>query len=95
MKSDKGLLSSHLFVCTNTRADKASCGGLGSVKLREQLKADLKANPACKGMRVNSAGCLGRCEEGIVAVMYPQGKWFVDIKAKDFEELKKQVIESL
>lgn len=94
MKTDDGKLTSHFFVCTNSRKDKASCAGSGAVELRDRLKADLKSNPDCRGLRVNAAGCLGRCEEGIVAVMYPQGKWFTEIQTQDYDKLKELVISS-
>jgi NADH:ubiquinone oxidoreductase subunit E len=27
-------------------------------------------------VRINKAGCLDRCEEGPVVVVYPQGTWY-------------------
>ena len=29
-----------------------------------------------KGVRVNQAGCLDRCELGPCAVLYPEGVWY-------------------
>jgi (2Fe-2S) ferredoxin len=35
--------------------------------------------PWSKEVRVNASGCLGHCERGISAVLYPQGEWFFDL----------------
>lgn len=92
MKSDLGHLSSHLFICTRERADGAACGSSGSKELLAHLKKELKVQPGCERLRVNAAGCLGRCEEGIVAVLYPQGQWFTQVSASDGDILKNAVI---
>ena len=36
------------------------------------------------GARISTSGCMGRCEEGPVAVLYPEEKWFKieDIQAQ-------------
>ncbi|SFM59079.1 (2Fe-2S) ferredoxin [Ectothiorhodospira mobilis] len=38
-------------------------------------------------MRVNSAGCLDRCGEGPVAVVYPEGVWYTFADEHDLEEI--------
>ncbi len=39
------------------------------------------------GVRVNKAGCLDRCEEGPVAVVYPEGVWYTYVDAHDIDEI--------
>lgn len=76
-------LKAHLFVCTNEKKG-LYCGERGGAKLRSRVKDLSKEHPEWKGrVRVNSSGCLGRCEDGIVAVLYPQGQWFTNLDAKD------------
>ena len=66
----------HLFICTNTRTPspdgtpRESCGAKGSDKLRESVKASAATRFKGMSFRVNSSGCLGACEEGIVSVCY-------------------------
>ena len=38
-------------------------------------------------VRVNSAGCLNRCEEGPVMVVYPQGTWYTFMDKDDIDEI--------
>ncbi len=39
------------------------------------------------GVRVNKAGCLGRCDQGPVLVVYPEGTWYTFIDQEDVEEI--------
>ena len=68
----------HIFFCTNERPEghpRGCCSGKGSVKLRDYMKARAK-ELGIKGVRVNSAGCLDRCELGPTLVIYPEGVWY-------------------
>ncbi|HBC06403.1 MAG TPA: ferredoxin [Rhodospirillaceae bacterium] len=68
----------HVFFCTNERPEghpRGSCAAKGSVKLRDYMKARAK-ELGIKGVRVNSAGCLDRCELGPTLVIYPEGVWY-------------------
>ena len=39
------------------------------------------------GVRINIAGCLDRCEEGPVIVVYPEGVWYSYIDQEDVDEI--------
>jgi (2Fe-2S) ferredoxin len=68
----------HLFVCTNRRADghkRGSCAASGSEHLRDYMKARAK-ELGIPNIRVNTAGCLDRCELGPCLVIYPEGVWY-------------------
>ena len=38
-------------------------------------------------VRVNKAGCLDRCEQGPVCVVYPEGIWYTYIDEEDVDEI--------
>jgi (2Fe-2S) ferredoxin len=38
-------------------------------------------------VRVNKAGCMDRCEEGPVLVIYPEGVWYTYKTEEDIEEI--------
>jgi len=38
-------------------------------------------------VRVNQAGCLDRCDQGPVCVVYPQGIWYTYIDQHDINEI--------
>jgi len=52
-------------------------------------------------VRVNTSGCLDRCEEGPACVVYPEGTWYTYIDEQDIDEIieshlvKGQVVERL
>jgi (2Fe-2S) ferredoxin len=79
----------HLFVCTNRRPEghvRGSCAARGSEHLRDYLKARVK-ELGLQGVRVNTAGCLDRCELGPVMVIYPEGVWYSIHSSDDVDEV--------
>lgn len=91
---DVKTFEAHLFICTNRRENGECCASKGSEELREKLKKTAKARWG-KRVRVNAAGCLGHCERGIAAVLYPEGRWFVDLKKDDVEPLERALEQAL
>jgi (2Fe-2S) ferredoxin len=82
----------HIFFCTNDRgadAERPSCNGCGSAMLREYAKGRVKELGLAGqgGVRVNTSGCLDRCEEGPVCVVYPEGIWYTYIDEEDVDEI--------
>jgi len=82
----------HIFFCTNDRgagADRPSCNRCGSAAMREYAKARIKElGLAGEGqVRVNAAGCLDRCEQGPVCVVYPEGTWYTYVDETDIDEI--------
>jgi (2Fe-2S) ferredoxin len=76
--SAKPFFAFHVFVCTNRRQDnhpRGSCAARGSERLRDYMKARAK-ELGIKSARINTAGCLDRCELGPCVVVYPQGIWY-------------------
>lgn len=77
-KQDDLVYTQHVFFCTNERADghpRGSCKARGSDKLRTYMKAKAK-ELGLDRTRINSAGCLDRCELGPTFVIYPEGVWY-------------------
>ena len=82
----------HIFFCVNDRgpeADRPSCNRCGSQQMRDYAKGRIKQlGLAGQGkVRVNQAGCLDRCEEGPVCVVYPEGTWYTYIDEHDIDEI--------
>ena len=81
--------ATHIFVCTNRRPDnhpRGCCAVRGSEKLRDYMKARAK-ELKIPGIRVNSAGCLDRCEFGPAMVIYPEGVWYRPTSVEEVEEI--------
>ncbi len=80
----------HIFFCLNER-DKGedSCARhhakAGFERCKSRVKGEKLAGPG--GVRVNKAGCLDRCEEGPVLVVYPQGTWYTFVDNSDIDEI--------
>jgi (2Fe-2S) ferredoxin len=80
----------HVFFCTNQRGPgEPACGNHGASALRDYAKQRVKAlGDAVSGnVRINSAGCLGRCEVGPAVVIYPEGTWYTYVDQEDIDEI--------
>ena len=38
-------------------------------------------------IRVNTSGCLDRCEEGPTCVVYPEGVWYTYVDELDIDDI--------
>ena len=94
----------HLFFCTNQReGGRACCQDHDAQAMRDYAKARTKelklAGPG--KVRVNNAGCMDRCSQGPVLVIYPEGVWYTYKNQADIDEIiqehliKGQVVERL
>lgn len=82
----------HVFFCTNQRGPEATrqcCADLGSEAVRLYAKSRIKElNMLGEGqIRINSSGCLDRCELGPVIVVYPEGVWYSYLDESDVDEI--------
>lgn len=81
--------SCHVFCCVNERRaghPRGCCMDKGAVALRDYMKTRGK-ELKIKGLRVNQAGCLDRCELGPTLVIYPEGVWYHYKTEADIDEI--------
>lgn len=80
----------HVFFCCNQReAGEACCNDRGATEIRAYAKDRVKAlklNGQGK-VRINSAGCLDRCDDGPVIVVYPEEVWYTYVDKADIDEI--------
>ena len=80
----------HVFFCTNLRADGAACCQRFSAQaMRDYAKQRSKdlGIAGAGGVRINTAGCLDRCQDGPVLVVYPDGVWYSYVDQGDIDEI--------
>ena len=80
----------HVFICTNQRdAGESCCNNLGGSEMfayaKDRIAALKKNGPG--NIRINKAGCLDRCDDGPVLVVYPEAVWYQYIDKEDIEEI--------
>ena len=80
----------HVFFCTNERADgRQCCAQCGARQARDYVKKRCKAlgihGPG--QVRINNAGCLDRCAQGPVIVVYPDETWYTYVDNEDLDEI--------
>ena len=77
----------HVFFCTNQRENgDTCCQQHGAQVMRDYLKDRAKA-VGLQNVRINSAGCLGRCDDGPVIVVYPESTWYTYIDESDLDDI--------
>lgn len=80
----------HVFFCTNQRSDgRACCQDNGASEIRDYAKKRIKElGMSGEGkVRINSAGCLDRCDLGPVLVVYPDETWYTFVDREDVDEI--------
>ena len=88
--NDKSYYAHHVFFCLNKREEgRPCCADKGAQAAQEHAKQRIKQlglNGQGK-IRINKAGCLDRCEEGPVLVVYPEGTWYTYVDQEDIDEI--------
>ncbi len=80
----------HMFICIHQRDDgKECCNNKNSSEIFEYAKKKcISLKIQKKGcIRVNKAGCLDRCTEGPVVVIYPDNIWYNYKNKNDIDEI--------
>lgn len=80
----------HMFICTNQKqSDKPCCANHNAQEMTEYAKARAKELGLSKELKfkISSSGCLGRCSEGPVLVVYPDGIWHSYKSKEDIDQI--------
>ena len=80
----------HVFFCCNQRKEGEQCCANNDAQgLRDYAKGRVKElGLSGQGkVRINQAGCLDRCKEGPVIVVYPEEIWYTYVDREDIDEI--------
>jgi (2Fe-2S) ferredoxin len=88
--SDDQFYPQHVFFCTNQReGGRGCCAAFGALEAQEHAKRRIKelglSGPG--KVRINKSGCLDRCEEGPLLVVYPEGTWYTYVDKQDIDDI--------
>jgi (2Fe-2S) ferredoxin len=80
----------HVFFCLNKRENgEDCCANRGAEAAFDYMKSkvkQLKLSGIGK-VRINRAGCLDRCGEGPLMVIYPEAVWYTFVDHEDLDEI--------
>jgi len=71
----------HVTVCTNR-----TCAADGSPAVLERLRQAVRDSGGCDA-RITRSSCLGRCGEGPMVAVYPDGVWYAGVAESDAERI--------
>lgn len=79
----------HMFFCTNQKENGSGCGNLAGDSGFAFAKLYLQSLDLWgEGKyRASKSGCLGRCKQGPLCVVYPDGIWYSYIDEDDVREI--------
>ncbi|WXU00495.1 MAG: Ferredoxin, 2Fe-2S [Catillopecten margaritatus gill symbiont] len=80
----------HIFFCNNIRKDGKTCCSQFGAKASYRYVKDKCRNAGKLGkgkIGVSESRCLGRCESGPVAVVYPDNIWYQYIDEEDLDDI--------
>jgi len=81
--------TTHVFFCVNEREKghrRGCCLAKDSQTLRDYMKVKAKEMKLPR-VRINSSGCLDRCELGPSVVIYPEGVWYTCKTTEDVDRI--------
>jgi len=71
----------HVAVCTNQ-----TCAADGAPAVLERLRQAARDSEACDA-RISRSSCLGRCGDGPIVAVYPDGVWYGGVDESDAERI--------
>jgi len=71
----------HVAVCTNQ-----TCAADGAPAVLERLRQAARDSDQCDA-RITRTSCLGRCGEGPMVAVYPDGVWYGDVEGDDADSI--------
>lgn len=80
----------HVFFCCNQRQPGDTCCNDHKAVEMQTYAKDRIAALGLKGrgkIRINKAGCLDRCDDGPVLVVYPDNVWYTYVDREDIDEI--------
>ncbi len=80
----------HVFFCCNQREPGDTCCANQDAVAMQTYAKDRIGALGMKGrgkVRINKAGCLDRCDEGPVLVVYPDNVWYTYVDKEDIDEI--------
>ena len=80
----------HVFFCLNQRPNgEACCQDKGAELAFDYMKTRVKKlGLSGEGkVRINRSGCLDRCGEGPIMVIYPEAVWYTFVDNDDIDEI--------
>lgn len=77
------IFKKHVFVCTAGK----TCSTQGGEEVCSALRKEVIERGLKGIVRINKAGCFDQCGNGPLAVVYPEGTWYANLKPEDAGEI--------
>ncbi|AIE58903.1 (2Fe-2S) ferredoxin domain-containing protein [Bacillus methanolicus] len=68
----------HVFICNGS-----SCNQVGAEELTQAIRKEISDRELDDIIHTTRTRCNGRCLDKCVAIVYPKGTWYKDLKSED------------
>ncbi|WP_203364662.1 (2Fe-2S) ferredoxin domain-containing protein [Bacillus sp. REN10] len=68
----------HILICNGS-----SCNKVGAEELTQSIRKEIQKRDLDDVIHTTRTRCNGRCLDKCVAIHYPQGTWYKDLKPED------------
>lgn len=75
-------LKKHVFICENV-----DCAAKGSKEFARRMRKQLKEKGLEKEIKVTKTSCMGKCGEGPVVAVYPDGVWYREVENESLDKI--------
>jgi len=80
----------HVLICTQEKPDGVPCcARMGGKTLLDAFRAEVGKQGLVDQVLVTGCGCLGLCERGPNAVVYPEGRWYTEVGPEEVPRIVK------
>ena len=92
----KADIKHHVFVCGGKSCSKVGASEVKEAFVRELESRNLRYGKESKGRNPNGTilltdcGSVGLCSIGTAVIVYPEGVWYAQVRAKDVPEIVEQ-----
>jgi (2Fe-2S) ferredoxin len=85
----------YILICVNVMPEDhplGCCTARGSFEIVERFQEAARAaeSDGAARIRVETSGCFGRCENGPVMVVYPEGIWYGGVRPEDVRRIVRE-----
>lgn len=75
---DLSNMKHHIFICNGS-----SCNRAGAEELTQVIRQEISDRELDDFIHTTRTRCNGRCQDKCVAIHYPRGTWYRDLKPED------------
>ncbi|WP_100372029.1 (2Fe-2S) ferredoxin domain-containing protein [Bacillus sp. FJAT-45037] len=84
---DLSEMKHHLLLCNG-----GSCNNWGAEELTQAIRKEISKRNLDDAIHTTRTRCTGRCNDRCVAIVYPSGNWYKDLRPEDANQFVNSLV---